>query len=152
MSKKKIINIIKVLFVIYCLVLIYVLFMHNNYRYGMSFRLSNFIPFNTITNYFIKLSDNSINTSIVIQNLSVNLLLFLPMGMSLPVLFQNKINKFWKFLIIMVIIITSVEITQYITMVGSADIDDLILNTIGACIGYFIVHLKFVRKILKLYE
>ncbi len=152
MSKKKIINIIKVLFVIYGLVLLYVLFMHNHYRYGMSFRLSNFIPFNTIINYFIKLSDNSINTSIVIQNFSVNLLLFLPMGMSLPVLFQNKINKFWKFLIIMVIIITSVEITQYITMIGSADIDDLILNTIGACIGYFIVHLKFIRKILKLDE
>ena len=74
------------------------------------------------------------------------------MGMSLPVIFENKINKFWKFLITSLIVIILVEIIQFITIIGSADIDDIILNTIGASIGYFIVHLNFVRKMLKLDE
>lgn len=43
-----------------------------------------------------------------------------------------------------------VEIIQFITLSGSTDIDDIILNTIGGCIGYGIVQLKFVRKLLKL--
>lgn len=105
-----------------------------------------------IIGYFKRLSEHTINTSIVVQNLSVNLILFLPMGISLPVIFENKINKFWKFLIISLILITLVEIIQFVTMVGSADIDDIILIVIGSCIGYFIVHLNFVRKILKLDE
>ena len=74
------------------------------------------------------------------------------MCMSLPVIFENKINKFWKFLITSLIVIILVEIIQFITIIGSADIDDIILNTIGASIGYFIVHLNFVRKMLKLDE
>lgn len=152
MNKKEIVKIVKGLFIVYCLVLIYVLFMHNNYRYGMNFRLYNLIPFKTIIGYFERLSEHTINTSIVIQNLSVNLILFLPMGMALPVIFENKIDKFWKLLIISLIVIILSEIIQFITMIGSADIDDIILNTIGACIGYFIVHLEFVRKILKLDE
>lgn len=150
MKKENILRCIKILFVLYCVALIYVLFMHNNYRYGMSFRLYNIIPFDTIMGYFTKLSDQTINTSIVIQNLSVNLILFLPMGMALPIIFKNKINKLWKFLLIMLAIIVSVEIIQYIFMVGSADIDDVILNLIGALIGYGIVHISFIRKLLKL--
>ena len=152
MKKETIMKCVKILFILYCFVLVYVLIIPNHFRPGLSFRLFNIIPFNTIINYFINISEHTINTEIVIQNLTVNLILFLPMGMSLPVLFKNKINKFWKFLIIALIVITSVEIIQYITMVGSADIDDIILNTLGACIGYFIVHLNFVRKILKLDE
>lgn len=152
MNKKKIINIVKFMFVIYCFVLVYVLFMHNNYRYGMNFRLYNLIPFKTAIGYFERLSEQTINTSIVVQNFSVNLILFLPMGMALPIIFENKINKFWKFLATSLIVITLVEIIQFITMVGSADVDDIIFNTIGACIGYFIVHLKFIRKVLKLDE
>lgn len=152
MNKKKVINIVKGLTILYCLALIYILFMHNHYRYGMNFRLCNLIPFHTIIGYFKRLSDNTINTSIVVQNLFVNLILFLPMGMSLPVIFENKMNRFWKFLIISLIVITSIEMLQFITMTGSADIDDVILNTIGASIGYGIVHINIVRKILKLDE
>lgn len=152
MSNKKIINMVKVLFIIYCLVLIYILLMPNSYRYRMSSRVINIIPFHTIIDYLIRLSQHGINTRFVIQNFSVNLILFLPMGMSLPVIFKNKINNFWKFLITSSIIITAVEIIQFITRIGSADIDDVILNLIGACVGYFIVKLKVTRKILKLDE
>lgn len=72
------------------------------------------------------------------------------MGMSLPVLFEKALDKFWKFLISVIAIISIIELIQFIIMVGSADIDDVILNTLGASIGYFIVHLNFVRRILKL--
>lgn len=42
-----------------------------------------------------------------------------------------------------------IEIIQFITFLGSADIDDLILNVLGAAIGYGIVRLKVVRRLLK---
>ena len=51
-----------------------------------------------------------------------------------------------------IILILLVEIFQFLTFSGSADIDDIILNTIGAIIGYIIVQSKFVKKILKIEE
>ncbi len=37
----------------------------------------------------------------------------------------------------------TIETLQYIFNVGVADIDDVILNTIGACAGYFyILHIR----------
>ena len=43
-----------------------------------------------------------------------------------------------------------VEIIQFITFCGSADIDDLILNALGCVLGYGIIKMKVVRKGLKL--
>ena len=86
------------------------------------------------------------------KNILVNLILFLPMGMAVPVLFEKKINKFWKFLLFIIALTLLIEILQFITLMGSSDIDDVILNTIGGCIGYGIIKINFVRKILKLGE
>ena len=50
----------------------------------------------------------------------------------------------------MIIILTLiVEILQFITYRGSTDIDDIILNTIGAVIMYMIMKTKFAKKLLK---
>jgi glycopeptide antibiotics resistance protein len=50
------------------------------------------------------------------------------------------------------ILVLIIEIIQFITFMGSADIDDLILNTIGAIIGYGIIKIKMIRKLLKIDE
>ena len=163
MKKETIKKCITILFFLYCLALVYVLFLNNLHRIGLnSFGISvfskehiemcNIIPFKTIFEYFQRIMEHTINTDIVVMNLSVNLILFLPMGMAIPVLFDKKINKFWKFLLFLIFITFLVEIIQFITLSGSTDIDDIILNTIGGCIGYGIVQLKFVKKILKLDE
>ena len=150
---------LKALFIIYCLLLITILFLNNEYRMGgfqnintfskEHFETSNLIPFATIIEYFIGVISNDINTSIVIINFATNLLLFAPMGFFIPVLFQSKIKNIKQFVIMIIILTLIVEILQFITYRGSTDIDDIILNTIGAVIMYMIMRTKFAKKLLK---
>ncbi len=150
---------LKILFIIYWLLLITILFLKNEYRMGgfenintfskEHFETSNIIPFATIIDYISRLFSNNINTSIVIINLATNLLLFAPMGFFIPILFKNRIKNIKQFGIIMVIITIFVEIVQFITYSGSTDIDDIILNTVGAIIVYMLMKTKFVKNLLK---
>lgn len=150
---------LKALFIIYCLLLITILFLNNEYRMGgfqnintfskEHFETSNLIPFATIIEYVIGVISNDINTSIVIINFATNLLLFAPMGFFIPVLFQIKIKNIKQFVIMIIILTLIVEILQFITYRGSTDIDDIILNTIGAVIMYMIMRTKFAKKLLK---
>ena len=150
---------LKTLFIIYCLLLITILFLNNEYRMGgfqnintfskAHFETSNVIPFATIIEYIIGVISNDINTGIVIINFATNLLLFAPMGFFIPILFQSKIKDIKQFVIMMIIITLIVEILQFITYRGSTDIDDIILNIIGAVIVYMIMKTKFTKKLLK---
>ena len=81
--------------------------------------------------------------------MGTNLLLFAPMGFFIPILFENKIKNIKQFGILMIIITIFVEIVQFITYSGGADIDDIILNTIGAIIVYMLMKTKFVKNLLK---
>ena len=159
-EKSKIRNFwLKALFIIYCLLLITILFLNNEYRMGgfqnistfsrVHLETSNFIPFATIIGYVSGMVSNDINTSIVIINLVTNLLLFAPMGFFIPMLFQDKIKNTKQFLIIIIILTFLVEIIQFITYRGSTDIDDIILNTIGASIVYMLMKTKAVKKLLE---
>ena len=150
---------LKILFIIYCLLLITVLFLNNEYRMGgfqnintfskEHFETSNIIPFATIIGYISGIISNDINTSIVIINLVTNLLLFAPMGFFIPILFQDKIKNTKQFVLVMVILTLLIEILQFITYRGSTDIDDIILNTIGASIVYILMKTKFIKKLLE---
>ena len=159
-EKSKIRNFwLKALFTIYCLLLITILFLNNEYRMGgfqnistfsrEHFETSNIIPFATIIGYVSGMVSNDINTGIVIINLVTNLLLFAPMGFFIPILFQDKIKNTKQFLIIIIILTFLVEIIQFITYRGSTDIDDIILNTIGASIVYILMKTKVVEKLLE---
>ena len=159
-EKSKIRNFwLKALFIIYCLLLITILFLNNEYRMGgfqnidtfskEHFESSNLIPFATIIEYITGVISDDINTSIVIINFATNLLLFAPMGFFIPILFQSKIKNIKQFVIMIIILTLIVEILQFITYRGSTDIDDIILNTIGAVIVYLLMKTKFVKKLLK---
>ena len=52
-----------------------------------------------------------------------------------------KLRKLWRTLLTTGLIITLVELIQLFTLVGSCDIDDLILNLLGAAMGYGIYKL-----------
>ena len=107
----------------------------------------NMMPFSTIRlfvngyiNGYVNLKDFSIN-------IFGNLFAFTPYGMFIPLIFK-KINKYYKFLLLMIILVICIELLQFITLSGSCDIDDLILNVMGASIIYFIFRIKIVRKII----
>lgn len=74
-----------------------------------------------------------------------NILLFIPLGLFLPIVFKNK-RKLNKTLLISFGVTFSIEFTQY--FIGrSSDIDDIITNLLGATIGYGLF--KMVNQILQ---
>ena len=144
------------LFGIYCLLLIKLLFLDYHHVSGGGFGqyLSthvNLIPFKTVFDYISRLMQDSINVSTVVVNLVGNLILFLPMGAFLPVLFP-KMRTFWKTVLSVAILVFAVECLQLLLRLGSLDVDDLIFNVGGAMIGYAFTKIPFVRILLQKME
>ncbi len=142
------------LFCMYCISLISILFLKNEYRlidttYNINpfsrehFETVNIIPFKTIVDFF-----NNWNIKVFILNIGVNILLFMPMGIFIPSLFKKNIKNLRQFILIIIVISLIVEILQFITFRGSADIDDIILNVFGAVISYLLSNLKIFKKYL----
>ena len=120
----------RTLFVIYCGLMLVLLF----HRAGYDQLRINLTPFHTIQLYLRLLSRPAFRQSAII-NLAGNVVMFIPLGFLLPRIFDKQ-NRLWKVLLTTAVIITLVELVQYVTLLGSCDIDDLILNVIGAAIGY----------------
>ena len=108
---------------------------------------ANFIPFKTITKYIQSFINDSLSKTIIIQNLIGNTLLFAPAGILLPCTFQ-RLYRFKNFLITLLFILVSVEIVQLLTQSGSFDIDDIILNSIGAVLFYGLWNANAIQKML----
>jgi len=71
-----------------------------------------------------------------------NLVMLLPLAIYIPLLFPG-FSGFFRVFIICLCASISIELMQLITSVRSTDIDDVILNTSGAVIGYVLY--KFLR-------
>lgn len=149
--KKRVIIITYSLFILYILIAATLLFFspYRQTAYEMnSMRESpyNLIPFKTIFNY-IKASSH-INSSIWISNLFGNILAFLPLGFFLPVLFSRMIG-FWRTVGAVLVTTSAVEAIQFVTKVGSFDVDDIILNSLGGAIGYglFLILKKITKRL-----
>jgi glycopeptide antibiotics resistance protein len=69
-----------------------------------------------------------------------NLVMLLPLGIYIPLLFP-KFSGYLKVFIVCLLVSISIELMQLITSVRSTDIDDVILNTSGAIIGYVLYKL-----------
>ena len=106
----------------------------------------NFVPFKTITTYVSAIFTGNMNVDIPIRNLIGNVFLFFPMGIYLPY-FNQKLRNLKTYASFMAIFIIIIEILQLFTRVGSFDIDDFILNMLGAVIGYAVWKTKFVQTI-----
>lgn len=73
----------------------------------------------------------------VLLNLGGNIVAFIPFGVILPVL-HRKFRSFFFMTFMTLEFSLLVEIIQLIFKVGSFDVDDLLLNTIGGMSGYLI--------------
>lgn len=124
------------LFLTYMLMLFYFLFFAESYgRTGAEEYRYNLMPFQEIRRYL--LYPDILGASAVVTNLIGNVIGFLPFGAILPVLNRNT-RSFWKILLLSFEFSALIEVTQLITRVGSFDVDDIILNTIGGVLGYLI--------------
>lgn len=109
------------LFILYILLLYYLLLGTENAASGM-----NFIPFKEITRY-------SIGSRAFFYNIIGNIVLFIPFGYFVSDYLKAK--KTHQILIPSIIISLTAELIQY--KIGRAfDVDDIILNVLGAILGF----------------
>ena len=99
----------------------------------------NLIPFKTIGNYSY-VAMRTTNTALlrhIIINLLGNVVMFVPLGYFLP-MNCKCLRSFPKLIGWTIVIIAAIELIQLFTLLGSLDVDDLILNVAGAAIGYWL--------------
>ena len=126
-----------VLFAAYLILLFYFLFFseglgrastETEYRYNMTlFReIKRFIEYRHVLGY-----------QAVFLNVVGNVIAFMPFGFLLPPLMNYKTNWFvttiWAFLFSLF-----AETIQLFFRLGSFDVDDMLLNTVGGLLGYII--------------
>ena len=70
-----------------------------------------------------------------------------PFGFLLPIAYK-RINSFVKVFSVGFLSVILIEVFQFITKLGSFDVDDIMLNSIGIIIGYFLIWLvnRFIIK------
>ena len=117
-----------ILFIIYCAAMLLLLFARSS-RY--------LVPLDTVRRfvYVIKHNPNPHMLRYAHLNLGGNVAAFIPFGFFLPCLFDRQ-RRFWRFLLTAAAVIVCIELLQLVTLRGSCDIDDLILNLIGSALGY----------------
>lgn len=101
---------------------------------------ANVIPLHTIAIY----ANGLPNWSVALPNLLGNVLIFMPLGILLPLLKQSTAS-FWRIAFIGFSLSLALECVQMAFMMGTFDVDDLILNTLGTALGY--VCLKIARRL-----
>lgn len=159
MSKRRGRALPRALFVLYALLMLYLLFGQRQARrgfpgYGGALRADlNLVPFHTIRQYaaFWARGAREGKTAyirIAAVNLLGNIGMFVPLGLFLPAL-RERLRSFPRFLLCTAALIAAVEITQLFTLLGSCDIDDLILNVLGASVGFWIFRAVSVRSALR---
>ncbi len=125
------------LFVIYCAVMLWLLFA----RSESSIRGVSLVPFATIKEFWTAMlqsyGNEGMETLFMLSfvNLAGNVVMFIPLGFFLPLLWRG-LRRYWLSLPVCAALIVAVEALQFMTGLGSADIDDFILNMLGAVLGY----------------
>ena len=130
---------------VYSLVMLWLLFgRENGWEEGLPYRQQlrsniNLIPFLTIKNYYYTLIGSSSGEMVrhCFINLAGNVLLFIPAGYLLPRLWRRQ-RTFVLFLFTCACLILLVEAIQLVTLLGSFDVDDVILNLSGMTLGYLL--------------
>lgn len=125
-----------ILMILYIFLLIYFLFFAEWYGrgpQGNSEPRYNLIPFLEIRRFFVNW--RVLGLRIVCINLLGNVIGFVPLGFLLPVICPD-FKKSGIVIYLGMSISVMVECLQLIMRVGSCDVDDVILNTLGTAIGY----------------
>jgi glycopeptide antibiotics resistance protein len=134
-SDKRVVKAGKLIFTIfYFTILFYLVFFIGRRRNGYSFDV-NLVPVKNTWNNLKYIKE--IGRFNYFSNIFGNILLFIPLPVVLK--WHLKVFKFSTVLLTSLLLSISIESLQYIFNVGVADIDDVILNFVGGCAGYFIV-------------
>ena len=143
MKKDRVLKVICfILFAVYIILMIKViLFKYLGFediiRGGYSrFRSLNLRPFDTILGFW-RIAEENHQYLWAFSNIFGNMLIYVPFGYCLPLLFR-KMQKWQRTCLVVFLSSLLLESFQYLLYLGSADVDDLILNTLGGAAGYLV--------------
>lgn len=119
-------------FIIYVLCLFYVVTFQD-----VSWSTSNYVPFREMFRY-------SFGSRLFFKNVVGNMLMFMPFGFF--VAYILKLKKTWVLVLISLIVSLTIESIQ--SVIGRVfDVDDIILNVIGAVGGFLIFKIVYFLKL-----
>ena len=125
---------------VYLVLLVYFLIFSGEYRY-------NLIPLQEIGRYLRY--REQIGIGYVCLNLGGNVIGFIPFGALLPSI-SRRPSGFFRTTFIGFELSLMIELSQLVLKVGSCDVDDVLLNTLGCCLGYGLYRLlKWHRRVEK---
>jgi glycopeptide antibiotics resistance protein len=124
-------------FAVYLVLLVYFMFFSEEWGrsiLGGDYRY-NLVPFQEIRRYLH--FAGRIGEIRALLNLAGNVIGFMPFGALWPLLqIGDRKAGFWKTALLGMELSLFIEIAQLVLRAGSCDVDDVILNTLGACMGY----------------
>lgn len=130
-NNKKAVSLFRVLFIIYSLLIIFFMF--------ISFHRTDMADFNT---YRLSLEINSIPLWMpkkisMLWIFSIgNVLAFAPFGVLLPESFPQLFRSYWRSAAAFFAAIIFLEFMQMVTVLGSFDVEDILVNFLGFTIGF----------------
>ncbi len=134
-----------VLFILYLVALIYLVFFAETFRRGERLSMEyayNLELFKEIRRFYRY--RKQLGMDVMLVNLAGNVLAFMPFAFMLPVV-SPKARGFFKTVFLTFLLSLSIECVQLAARVGSFDVDDLLLNTIGGILGF--IAYRIVQKI-----
>lgn len=133
-----------IFFICYLLFLGYILFFSRTSLFGLFdrerefSRSVNLIPFGSI-NAYLAGSETAGLSGVAFQNVIGNIVIFIPLGVYLPLLKKDR-RIIMSFLIILAVSLCT-EIIQWLFGIGATDVDDILLNVFGGLIGIVLYRL-----------
>ena len=109
-------------------------------------RFVNFVPFQSIWEVYIQgFLHGYVNSYYMLLNLLGNLSALTPFAFFLPYFFKTQ-RKWYVFLPTMLVTVSLIEALQLLFMVGSCDVDDLILNVGGAFLMFWLLRIPPIQR------
>ena len=111
-------------------------------------RFVNLVPLRSIYHVYIKgFLKGYVNTYYTLFNLLGNVVALMPLAFFLPYFFPMQ-RKWYCFLPTVTFVVILIEFLQYLFMIGSCDVDDLILNAGGAFLCFLLLKIPLIQKLI----
>lgn len=125
-----------VLFIAYLALLVYFMFFAESFGRDAAQRdyAYNLEPFKEIKRFYHY--REQLGMKAFLLNVVGNVAAFMPCGFFLPIVSRRSRRKWYNTILLCFTLSLCVEVTQLVGKVGSFDVDDLMLNTLGGALGY----------------
>lgn len=137
-------NIFRIGFAFYIVLMLWLLFIRHrgipveNYWAQLGGRL-NLVPFSSMGSMLRALWFNPYPNVLwtVVYNIGGNICMFVPLGFFLRILFP-RCRSFLRCMAAVAVIMSVVELCQLFTLRGFCEVDDVMLNVLGAAVGWLL--------------